>query len=115
MLTFPKIYLKISFLKEGGNPKKLASWLEAVQLVYPNNPYMSLFAALSYILTENKEMAQNQLTKTKKKLDGSQYWNSRFAQFGLTDIVNNFPMSFDETQKVLDPLRKRYSEWTGDV
>ena len=105
-------YMNNKNLKVGGNHKKLASWLEAVQLVYPNNPYMSLFAALSYILTENKEQAQRQFTKTKKNLAGSQYWNNRFAQFGLTDIVNNFPTSFDETQKVLDSLRKRYSEWT---
>lgn len=106
-------YMNNKNLKEGGNPEKLAAWLEAVQLVYPNNPYMPLFAALSYILLGNKEQAQRQFTKTKKNLEGSEYWNSRFNQFGLMDITNNFPQDADEVQKTLDPLRKRYLEWTG--
>ncbi len=106
-------YINNKNLKEGGNPEKLAAWLEAVQLVYPNNPYMPLFAALSYILLGNKEQAQKQFTKTKKNLEGAEYWNSRFNQFGLMDITNNFPQDADEVQKTLDPLRKRYLEWTG--
>ena len=106
-------YINNKNLKEGGNPEKLAAWLEAVQLVYPDNPYMPLFAALSYILLGNKEQAQRQFTKTKKNLEGSEYWNSRFNQFGLMDITNNFPQNADEVQKTLDPLRKRYLEWTG--
>jgi hypothetical protein len=106
-------YINNKNLKEGGNPEKLAAWLEAVQLVYPNNPYMPLFAALSYILLGNKEQAQKQFTKTKKNLERAEYWNSRFNQFGLMDITNNFPQDDDEVQKTLNPLRKRYLEWTG--
>ena len=92
---------------------ELASWLEAVQLAYPGNPYMPLFAALSYILVGDKESARKHLKSTKKNLHGSEYWKGRFAQFDLTNIVADFPQNADEAQKALEPLRKRYSEWTG--
>lgn len=105
-------YINNKNLKQGGNPKKLASWLEAVQLAYPNNPYMPLFTALSYILVGHKESAQKHLKTTIKNLHGSEYWRGRFAQFDLTNIVTDFPQNADEAQNALEALRKRYSEWT---
>lgn len=106
-------YINNKNLKEGGRPEKLARYLEAVQLVYPANPYMCLFAGLSHVLIGNQASAQKHLNKTKKNLDGSEYWNTRFNQFGLTKTVNDFPLSPCEVQEVLEPLRERYSEWTG--
>jgi len=105
-------YIHNKNIKPAGRPEKLASWLEAVQLVYPSNPYMSLFAGLSHAMLGNKKSAQKHLEATKKNLHGSEYWNDRFAQFDLTNIVANFPQNADEVQKALDPLLKRYSEWT---
>lgn len=106
-------YINNKNLKSEGNYRKLTAWLEAVQLVYPANPYMPLFAALSCVLAGNKEQAYKQHARVKKKLEGSDYWDKRFNQFGLTDIVNKFPQTADEVQCTLEPLRKRYSEWTG--
>jgi len=74
---------------------------------------MPLFAGLSHVLIGNQELAQNHLEKTKKNLQGSQYWHSRFTQFDLTSIVTDFPQNTEEVQKALEPLRNRYSEWTG--
>src|SRR3972149_2791304 len=78
---FPEIFVAANYinnknLKKGGSPGKLAKYLEAVLLVYPNNPYMPLFAGLSHVLLGNQELAQNHLEKTKKNLQGSQYWHS---------------------------------------
>lgn len=106
-------YINNKNLKEGGRPEKLAKYLEAVHLVYPNNPYMPLFAGLSHVLFGDTEAAQKHLEKTKRCLQGSEYWNSRFNQFDLSEILNDFPEDVNEVQKVLEPLRKRYSEWIG--
>ena len=106
-------YINNKNLKEGGRPEKLARYLEAVQLVYPANPYMSLFAGLSHVLIGNQGFAQKHREKTKKNLQGSEYWNTRFNQFGLTKIVNDSPQNAAEVQEVLEPLRKRSSEWAG--
>lgn len=106
-------YINNKNLKGGGRPEKLARYLEAVQQVYPANPYMPLFAGLSHVLIGNQESATKHFEKTKKNLHESEYWDSRFNQFGLTEIVNDFPKNAGEVQKVLEPLRKRYSEWTG--
>ena len=106
-------YINNKNLKPGGRPEKLASWLEAVQIVYPNNPYMSLFAGLSHVMLGSAKPARRHLDITKKNLQGSEYWNRRFAQFNLTSIVSNFPQNADEVQKALELLQKRYSEWTG--
>lgn len=106
-------YINNKNLKEGGRPEKLARYLEAVQLVYPVNPYMPLFAGLSRLLAGNLDLAQRHLEKTKKNLAGSEYWNTRFNQFGLTEIVNDFPKNAAEIHEVLEPLRKRYSDLPG--
>ena len=105
-------YINNKNLKDGGRPEKLAKYLEAVHLVYPNNPYMPLFAGISHVLLGNLEMTQKHLEKTKRNLHGSEYWNTRFNQFGLNEIVNGFPENVNEVQKALDPLRKRFLKWT---
>lgn len=106
-------YINNKNLKVGGNPEKLAAWLEAVQLVYPTNPYMPLFTALSYVLIGKEVRAHEQNAKVKRNLEGSDYWGKRFNQFNLTDILNNFPQTSDNVQYRLEPLRKRYLDWSG--
>ncbi|OGL44743.1 MAG: hypothetical protein A2W05_01900 [Candidatus Schekmanbacteria bacterium RBG_16_38_10] len=109
-------YINNKNLKPGGNPEKLKSWLEAVQLVYPANPYMPLFAALSCVLIGEHEKAEQQLRRTKKNLEGSQYWIGRFAEFDLMSIVNNFPGNPEQVyrigiDRIPEQLRRRYSKW----
>ena len=106
-------YINNKNLKPGGTADKLAAWLEAVQLSYPSNPYMSLFAGLSHILAGNMEPVVRNIEKTERILDESGYWRHRFTQFSLTDIMANLPKNEVAVQTVLDPLRKRYSKWTG--
>jgi len=105
-------YINNKNLKPVGNAGKLAAWLEAVQLSYPVNPYMSLFAGLSHVLAGNTEPVARNFEKTKKILDGSDYWRHRFTQFSLTNIMADLPKNRNEVQEVLEPLRKQYSKWT---
>lgn len=103
-------YINNKNLKPDGNPEKLAVWLKSVQLAYPANPYMPLFAALSYILVGEKKEANEQYAKAKRNLKGSDYWINRFNQFNLMDILKNFPQTDNEVQYALEPLRKKYSD-----
>ena len=96
---------------ENGRPEKLASWLEAVQISYPNNPYIALFAGLSHISAHNPECAQRQLEKTKVVIGKSKYWSDRFSQFGLHDFVTDFPENANAVYERLTGLRKQYSNW----
>lgn len=84
-------YIDNKNLKPGGHPKKFAAWLNALQLTYPKNSYMPLFAALCYVLTGENKQAAKQLAKVKSNLADSGYWRNRLRQFGLVTLLNNFP------------------------
>lgn len=105
-------YIYNKNLKPDGRPEKFVSWVEAVHVVYPCNPYMPLFAGLGHTLLGNKKIASRHLKKAEENLKASRYWNNRFMQFGLTDIITNFPQDTKEVQEVLKPIRSRYSKWT---
>ena len=104
-------YINNKNLTENGKPEKLASWLEAVQISYPNNPYIALFAGLSYISAHNSGRAKKHLEKTKVILGKSEYWKDRFSQFGLNDFVTDFPEDTHAVYGRLAGLRKQYSNW----
>ena len=106
-------YINNKNLKPSGRPDKLAAWLEAVQIAYPDNPYMALFTGLSYSSLGENESALSYYNKTRQILEKSAYWMHRFKQFSLTDILIKLPQNVYEVQDTLDPLRKRFSEWTG--
>lgn len=106
-------YINNKNLKPGGRAEKFISWVKAVHIVYPDNPYMPLFMGLGHILVGNKEFAYNCLEQAKENLAMSQYWNNRFTQFDLTNLITNFPQNAQEVQEVLEPLRQRYTKWIG--
>ncbi|MBU3956390.1 B12-binding domain-containing radical SAM protein [bacterium] len=104
-------YINNKNLKPGGMPEKFISWVEAVRVVYPENPYMPLFTGIGCVLLGRQELANKYLEKTKENLRVSEYWRKRFSQFGLTDLINRFPQNDEKAQEVLEPLRQRYAQW----
>ena len=95
-----------------GNHAKLVSWLEAIHITYPQNPYMTLFAALGYILLGQTKRALERRNLTKTLLENSEYWRYRFSQFELNDLVDQFPSRPDEVYYLLKSLREKYSYGT---
>lgn len=104
-------YINNKNLKPDGDPTKFVSWVEAVQVVYPDNPYMPLFAGIGHVLLENGTLANKHLEKAKHNLEASKYWEKRFIQFALMDLIADFPKDAHEAQEVLESMRKRYSKW----
>jgi hypothetical protein len=104
-------YINNKNLKPGGNTKKFISWIEAVGIAYPDNPYMPLFAGVGHIILDNKVLANKRLEQAKQNLRTSKYWNERFKQFGLTDMVNSFPQNREESYGILESMKIKYSEW----
>ncbi|MDA2932849.1 B12-binding domain-containing radical SAM protein [Acidobacteria bacterium AH-259-D05] len=106
-------YINNKNLRPGGKPEKLRSWLEAVQLSYPDNPYMPLFTALSHVLLGDEESARRYFERTKRNLQSSENWKHQFERFGLMELVNHFPQKAEEVFQVLEPLQSRYAEKVG--
>lgn len=105
-------YLFNKNLLPGGNTKKLVSWLEALQVSYPYNPYMPLFTGLGYVLLGEREKAQHSLEQSKALLDGSEYWQHRFAQFKLNTLVDDFPKDVTSAYAAINALRQEYLLFT---
>lgn len=104
-------YINNKNLKIRGRPEKFTSWIEAVRLAYPNNPYMSLFSGLGSILLKDRDSAYKKLKITKIILTDSRYWNYRFRQFNLLQLVDNFPEDASGVYEALASLRRKYSQW----
>ncbi|MDD5194286.1 MAG: radical SAM protein [Candidatus Omnitrophica bacterium] len=104
-------YINNKNLKEGGDPRKFVSWVDAVRVAYPNNPYMLIFSALGSSLLKELDSALKKLKSAKVILEVSEYWRYRFSQFELTSVVDNFPSEAKGAKQALAELRKRYSRW----
>lgn len=102
-------YIHNKNLRPGGNPKKLLAWLKAIQVTYPHNPYMPLFAGYCHILLNEPTQAREELVKTENNLRNSQYWNERFAQFQLFDLMGRFPRSAEDVYENLDRIRVQFN------
>lgn len=87
-------------------PDKFVKWLSALQETYPSAPYISFFLSLAHQLTGDSEKSGEYLEITKKHFDS--YWKTKFDQFRLTEILNNFPENSRDTEDALYNLRRRY-------
>ena len=105
-------YFNNKNLRTRGNPVKFASWVEILEITYPHNAYMPLFAALAYTMAGNKQKRGKQLTIAKKNLQRDPYWQHKFDLFELTKIIAEFPENPQQVQGILEPLRQKYSQWT---
>ena len=106
-------YINNKNLKPGGRPEKFTSWVETLGITYPYNAYMPLFASLGHIMLGQNAKAKEQLEKVKENLQRDKYWQQRFEEFELNNIIDKFPKSPEEVQSVLEPLREKYSKWIG--
>lgn len=95
-------------LRPGGRPEKMRGWLEAVMTSYPTNPYMPLFAGLAARLMGDDAGAERHLADAKGNRDGSEYWQWRFAQWGLDRLLDEFPKKAAEVEAVMAPLRAEF-------
>ncbi len=84
---------------------KMISWLKAIKLSYPDNPYIALFTGLCCVLANDTILAEKQFEKTNAILQISEYWRDRFEQFALMYIVNNLPNSPEEVYQVIESVR----------
>lgn len=103
-------YIYNKNLTPEGNPEKLVSWLEAVRISYPENPYMLLFIALGYAVLGENENAHERLGQCRSILSTSNDWERRFAEFGLGHLASRFPESPVEVYERLGALRERFNE-----
>jgi hypothetical protein len=94
-------------LKSGKDPKKFINWTEPIQERYPTQPYLTMFLALAYFLDENYEKAGEYYEKTKKNLEDD-YWKDKMDEFGLMELINNFPKNKRQAEETLEILRKKY-------
>ncbi len=106
--NFLSNYIYNKNLKPGGNPEKLAAWIRALQLTYPENAYMPLFTGLAYVLCNDQEKALKELAKTRTNLERSEEARKRFNEFELADIVDDFPVSKEDVYKQLETIGKRF-------
>lgn len=104
-------YINNKNLKLGGDHFKFISWVEALLITYPQNPYMHLFIWLGYVLLGNNQKALPFLHRTIEIIEKSKYWKDRFIEFDLFNLVINFPINAKEVHNSLDKLRADYSKW----
>jgi hypothetical protein len=97
-------YIGNKNLKPGGDVRKFVRWVEAVQLAYPENPYMRLFCGLGHVILGNHERALGYRARCVGIVEGSESWQHRFKTFGLDRIVKDFPDSPDEVYRALDRI-----------
>jgi hypothetical protein len=102
-LTFNLLgnYIGNKNLKPGGRPEKFVSWLDAVRVAYPKNPYMLLFSGLGRILMGEPERAGALLTNARAIVGASANWQHRFARFGLDQLLKKVP---EEPREIHDRL-----------
>ncbi len=91
-------------LLPGGNVKKFVSWVEAINVVYPDNAYMPLFSGIGYVLLKRCDKAAERLRQVQNILANSPYWQERFGQFFLMELVEFFPSNEAEAFAILEQL-----------
>ncbi len=94
-----------------GSLDKYTSWVSAVQERYPSDASMSIFLSLAYRLKEDHSKADVQYAQTRENLTSSSYWQERFRQFRLYDVMNNFPQNRSQAEQAVSYLRSMYDKY----
>jgi len=92
-------------------PHKFLSWVNALLSTFPNNAYMALFQGIARVLIGEMNLARKSADRTRKILRQSEYWENRFIDFKLNNLILNFPKSYTEANEQLVELRKQYEKW----
>lgn len=93
-LTFNVVgnYIFNKHLQRGGCPEKVVAWIEAVQVAYPTNPYMHLFAGLGQALRGQEIAAEDHFRKCETIVSASEIWSHRFKKFHLDTLMHPCPL-----------------------
>ena len=112
VFNFLSNYVYNRNLAPGGNPVKLISWLQAIQLSYPDNAYMPLFTALALVIEGNNDSAHEQARKVERILAESPYWRDRFEQLDLYALYQPLPKNAFQVHQSLAILRERFAPYS---
>lgn len=104
-------YINNKNLKPQGDPGKFISWVEAVQVAYPNNPYMHLFSGLGHILLGNTGKAQIHINRCRTIVGASGNWKYRLERFSLNEMIDRFPKSDTEVYEKLSAIQGAYQDY----
>ncbi len=94
---------------KNGNHKKIVNWIQSAMVPYPANPYMPLFSALGLLMLGNKVQASDMFSLSEKRLLSSVYWNDRFSQFHLHNLLNERPSDEEGAFQAIQELQKTLS------
>ena len=108
-------YLNNKNLRPGGWSGKYTKWIEAVMMAYPANPYMPLFAGIGRVVMGDRVKAVEHLQECRRLIEGSDYWKSRFTQYDLMSLVENFPLDKEAALTAVGSLRERYVKYLPNV
>ena len=97
---------------KNGNHKKIVSWIQSAMVPYPTNPYMPLFSALGLLMLGSKAQASDMFSLSEKRLLSSVYWNDRFSQFHLHNLLNERPTDDEGAFQAIQELQKTLSTST---
>ncbi|MBN2377175.1 MAG: B12-binding domain-containing radical SAM protein [Sedimentisphaerales bacterium] len=100
-------------LQPGGQTMKFIGWVEMAQVAYPDNPYMNLFLGMAYQIEGDREQAQRCLERARQSVQ-TDYWRERFSEFGLHEVLNNFPENRDKVFGVMERLRENVDEFVTE-
>ncbi|MBF0371895.1 MAG: cobalamin-dependent protein [Alphaproteobacteria bacterium] len=101
-------YIRNKNLRPGGNALKLARWLDAVAISYPDNAYMPLYAALANRVLGRDDEALAAHRQAAELVADSAYWRRCFDDFDLMRLIETFPRDAAETFDVVAAMAARY-------
>ncbi len=94
-----------------GRLDKYQKWVGAVQERYPYDASMNLFLGLAYSLDGKAKAAELQYSHAKENLRQDAYWQKRFGQFGLDEIMQCLPTTSTQAEQAVRHLTDSYSKY----
>jgi hypothetical protein len=103
-------YIGNKNIAPGGDAAIFVTWVNALRISYPENPYMALFAGLGQIISGNLKQACADHAQSVAILARSESWRYRFEAFKLSQLMSNFPKDRDDVFTTLAAIRSEYSK-----
>lgn len=101
-------YVNNKNLRRGGNPAQFIRWTETLQQTHPENAIIAFFLGLAHISVNDWVSAKRWLKVTTDILAESEYWQGRFDQYKLQELVLNPPLDAAEVSDRLADLMNAY-------
>jgi anaerobic magnesium-protoporphyrin IX monomethyl ester cyclase len=98
-------------LTHEGRIDKYQKWVTAVQDRYPYDASMNLFLGIAYAMDGKTKKSEVQYSNARKNLRNDPYWQRRFNQFGLDEVVNSPPTTSSDAEQAIRFLRDKYNTY----